>query len=118
MKAITKETVQDRKNRLIAYIDMLNDKQIKSMEILIDIANKPFNKHTMIEFIKDSLGHEYTDLRNYDTAFPVNYYNEIYNIYPGISKGNFVYDYSNLSYGKLTNLNDLFIESLYKNMTT
>ena len=47
-----KTTLASKKAKLIEYIDYLNDEQIDVLQFIVDMANKPIDKHSMVEFIR------------------------------------------------------------------
>ena len=56
----------------------------------------------------------YDTKQTFDSAYPVDYFNRIKELYPAIDKGNFIYDYSKKSFGELVNVNDLLVNNMFK----
>ena len=118
--------LSNKKERLHSYIEYLEESQLDVLQFIIDIGHKPFNKHEMVKFIQseeleclEPRKAEMQDverLDNYDTAYPINYLREIEAIYPEAVNGNYIYDYSNLSFGRLVNLNNLLVRAIIKKM--
>jgi hypothetical protein len=107
---------ETNKARLIDYINnYLNDNQLKCIELIIDIINKRgyLNKNEMIKTIVNNTDNKF-NLSNYDTAYPIQYIQQIREIYPNISTGTFVFNYSRNNYGELININDLFVDTIFK----
>lgn len=116
--------INNKKERLHSYIEYLEESQLDVLQFIIDIGNKPFNKHKMVKFIQSArlecseqtkIG-QIERLDNYDTSYPINYLREIEAIYPEAVNGNYIYDYSNLSFGRLVNLNNLLVRAIIKKM--
>ena len=107
------------------YIDNATDKNV---EFLYDLLNMPSypSKRDMIGFIKkhtpkktglqgqEMKGDALDIFVNYDTAYPIDYFRRIEEVYPNINKGNFIFDYSDSTFGELVNINDNFFQTIYQ----
>lgn len=104
-----------QKERLVNYINSLSVSQLNCFDILINIINNGgyMNKHIMIETIINNTENKFL-LSNYDTAYPIQYIQEIREIYPNINTGTFVFNYSRNIYGELININDLFVDTIFQ----
>ncbi len=91
-----------KKEYLIEAIEGMDEKQTDFLIELMSLGRYP-NKGDIIK-----LAFEEGEMNTYDTAYPIDYYRRIEQIYPNISKGSFVFDYTNLTFGELVNINDKF----------
>ena len=102
MKSKKKELVEE-------LVETLNYQSEEQIQLLIDIANfRQFaNKKDLIKFaVKDE------SKMNYDTAYPQPYADSIREIYPNFVKGNFIFDYTEKTFGELVNINDLVVNRI------
>ncbi len=87
----------------------LNYQSEEMVQLLIDISEfKQFaNKRDLLKFaVKDE------SKMNYDTAYPQPYADSIREIYPNFNKGNFIFDYTEKTFGELVNINDLVVNRI------
>jgi hypothetical protein len=51
--------------------------------------------------------------RKVDSAYPQPYADKIRELFPNFNKGNYCFDYNEMNFGELVNLNDSFIKYLF-----
>jgi len=91
------------------YINYLSNEQIEWLLELLKKAGS-MNKRHLLELS------DYTreQGKRYDTATPIQYIESVRAIYPQLDKGQYIFDYTNNTWGELVNVNDLFVEKMLK----
>lgn len=107
VKQQMEETRISKKDLLIAHLDYATDKQLDFVNELLSMAQFP-NKEALLK-----LG-GFDVSKTYDSATPIEYYRKIQELYPNFTKGNMIYDYSENSFGKMLNVNDLIVHRILK----
>ena len=87
--------------------DYATDEQIEMLDKLLSLSMYP-NKTDILKLSG------YDTNQTYDTAYPIDYYRRIEEIYPNIKDGNFIFDYSRQTFGELVNINNLFTANILK----
>ena len=106
-ETLTYELPPEDQRKLIAdNLEYCSDEMIQLINDLIDLPNFP-NKHEMLKFAGEEDG-------TIDSAYPIDYFRKIEEIYPNIAKGNFIFDYRTQKFGELVNVNDLVFNRLMK----
>lgn len=106
MKSTTSKTTESKRDEIQKYIGYVSDDKIDLLYDIATLGRYP-NKSDLMRIA----GVENTG--KIDTAFPVDYYNRIHEIFPNISQGNLVYDYRE-GHGQLVNVNDLIVSRIVK----
>ena len=106
-------TKKDATKKEILLDAITNDYLSKDViELIYDIANiSEFpNKRDLLKFAG------YDVNKTFDTAYPIDYFRRIEEIYPDVKKGNYIFDYSQNNYGELVNINNLIVERILKTL--
>tara|TARA_R110001592_G_scaffold128365_2_gene340433 strand:- start:1088 stop:1417 length:330 start_codon:yes stop_codon:yes gene_type:complete len=102
-------TIEEKKERITKYLHVLNDKQI---ELVYDILVMPtyLDKNDLMSLANfDNNG-------KVDTAYPINYYRQIKDVYPSIDDANLIFDYNENTYGKMVNINDKIVKRILESV--
>lgn len=91
--------METNKKLIIDSLEYASEKQVK---FILDILamGKYSNKQDLMKLSKIE------DSGKIDTAYPIDYYRRVEDVYPNINKANLIYDYTNSIYGELVNIND------------
>lgn len=91
---------------LMAHFEDMDDEQIDFLYKLFSL--KFASKHDILKFCGEGD-------RNYDTAYPIDYFRQIEAIYPNIKDGDFIYDYTeDRISGRLVNIYDIFAKTVLR----
>ena len=96
-------TLEELKNDIIDSLEYLSENQLQYISDLL----KTKGYTTKTDLLKLS-GFDMS--KTFDTAYPIDYFRRIEEIFPKIQDGNLIYDYSEKSFGELVNVNDLFVK--------
>ena len=102
-------TIEEKKERIAKYMHVLNDKQI---ELVYDILVMPtyLDKNDLMSLANfDNNG-------KVDTAYPIDYYRKVEDVYPSISDANLIFDYNENTYGKMVNINDKIVNRILESV--
>lgn len=99
---------QLKKDVIIKHLDYLTDEQLEFVADIVVLFDLEYvNKSTLMQLAKVPL-----TSGKVDTAYPIEYYRRIEQVYPNVNKGNLIYDYRTNSYGELVNINDLIVQRI------
>ena len=100
--------MKTKKELIIEELEYCTDSKL---ELIYDLLNLPYHcdKHELIKFSK-------SEVKNYDTATPIDYYRRVEEIYPEFSEGNMIYDYTTFSFGSFVNINNLVVKRILNSL--
>ena len=102
--------------KLVQDYEYMNDTQKELIDTLIGFMNKIPTKHDIIKASNKLLPKD-KKVTNYDTAYPIQYYRAIEEIYPNIQNANMIMDYTtNRISGSILNINDLFMNYIFQSL--
>lgn len=105
------------KSGKIKYWEYFSDTQKEIIFDIVGMVHKWPNKTELVEIANKGLKEgEKIKMRNFDTSYPSPYMDRIAEIFPNIRKGEFIFDYSEKSFGELKNVNDLFMLSMLRRL--
>ena len=101
-KEVSKE-IETKRNYLNEYINLMDQKDISFLYELFHI----YKHNTKDSLVKLFDTEKTIDTNKTDSAYPIDYYRNIQNIYPNIDKGLYIYNYTDNTFGSLYNVNNL-----------
>ena len=108
--------IEAKRKYLNEYINLMDQKDILFLYELFHIY-----KHNTKDNLVELFDTEKTiDTNKTDSAYPVDYFRKIQDVYPNIDKGMYIYNYTNNSFGSLYNVNNLIanqILNFFSNIT-
>ena len=92
---------------LMDYVNDMSDEQVRKVYSVLNLSRYASKRDIIDVLCKD-------ELDNYDTAYPIEYYRQIEDIYPDIKNGMHVFDYTNNKFGELVNVNNIIVDMMFK----
>ena len=97
-----------KKEYLIEIIEGMNDEQLSKVHSVLNLSRYASKGDIIDVFCKD-------ELNNYDSAYPIEYFRRIEDIYPDVKEGMYIFDYTNdRTFGRLVNLNNIIVDKIFK----
>lgn len=100
--------MEQKKEYLKEYIDILNDDEIEFLYSLFHLSRFDTKKEIINLFDTDKV----IDVKKVDSAYPIDYYRRIEEIYPDAKNGWYIFDYTKETFGSLTNINNLIAKKI------
>lgn len=94
------KTRNEKEKFITTMMELMNEEQIDLLYKLFGLRSFA-SKSDLIEIFYPE-----KDRRKIDTAYPVDYFRQVENIYPDLKNGVHVFDYNDAPYGSLLNLNN------------
>ena len=97
-----------KKEYLIEIIEGMNDEQLSKVHSVLNLSRYASKGDIINVFCKD-------EIVNYDSAYPIDYYRRVEDLYPDAKNGLYIYDYTNnRTFGRLVNLNNSIVDMIFK----
>lgn len=97
--------METKKEALKSLIERMNDEQVDFLYSLLS-TGKYITKGDLVKLFTNK------DWQKIDSAYPVDYFRRIENIYPDLKNGRYVFDYNSNFNGELVNLNNHVADKL------
>ena len=92
---------------LMDYVDNMSDEQVRKVYSVLNLSRYASKGDIIDVFCKD-------DLKSYDSAYPIEYFRQIEDIYPDIKNGMYVFNYPKDKAFGLVNLNNIIVDKIFK----
>ena len=97
-----------KKEYLIEIIEGMNEEQLSKVHSVLNLSRYASKRDIIDVFCKN-------EFDVYDSAYPIEYFRQIEDIYPDVKEGLYIYDYTNnRMYGRLVNLNNIIVDKIFK----
>ena len=97
-----------KKEYLIEIIEGMNEEQLSKVHSVLNLSHYASKRDIIDVFCKD-------EFDVYDSAYPIDYYRRVEDLYPDAKNGLYIYDYTNnRMYGRLVNLNNIIVDKIFK----
>ncbi len=100
--------MKQKKEYLKEYIDILDNDKIEFLYSLFHLYQ--FDDKDKIINLFDS--DKVIDTNKVDSAYPIDYYRRIEEIYPDLKNGWYIFDYTKENFGSLVNLNNVIAKKI------
>ena len=97
---------KELREEVMLNVNNMNDEQLSFLLELFNLSRYA----TKDDVIK--LSYDKGEIGTYDTAYPIDYFRKIEDIYPNIKDGMFIFDYTHATFGELVNVNDKFAKKI------
>ena len=97
--------MKTNKEKLMENIEYLSEDQAGLINNMLNLSR--FNSSR--EIIKAFS----IEIGTFDSAYPQPYADRIREIWPGFNAGNYIFDYSENSWGELKNINDMIVKQIF-----
>lgn len=104
---MTTKAKQER-DILMDYVNDMSDEQVRKVYSVLNLSRYASKGDIIDVFCKD-------EFDVYDSAYPIEYFRQIEDIYPDVKEGMYIYDYTNdRTFGRLVNLNNIIVDKIFK----
>ena len=104
---MTTKAKQER-DILMDYVNDMSDEQVCKVYSVLNLSRYASKGDIIDVFCKD-------ELDNYDSAYPIDYFRQLEDIYPDAKKGMYIFDYTNnRTFGELVNVNNIIVDKMFK----
>lgn len=93
---------------LMDYVNDMSDEQVRKVYSVLNLSRYASKGDIIDVFCKD-------ELDNYDSAYPIDYFRKVEDLYPDAKNGLYIYDYTNdRTFGRLVNVNNIIVDKIFK----
>jgi hypothetical protein len=104
--------MSDSREKILQYLadeTLISDEKV---ELIYSLLTQSWpNKNDLLRLSG------YDMLKSHDTAIPAPYAQQIRELYPDFNNGCYIFDYSEMSFGKMVNVNNLFAHHVIKTLS-
>lgn len=95
-------STNEKRKELIKLVNMIDAKSIDFLHGIFNLADKGCNKRALLSFFSPDM-----DGNKIDTAYPIDYFRKIEEMYPDANNGSYIFDYNKNLFGELININNI-----------